>query len=397
MKMKIDINLKELERQFSLCIRCKRCTYGSWPENFSICPIYDKYKFFTYCAGGIIYLARAIQLGLVDKDGYEEVLKVISKCTSCGFCGETCKLVEVAPPYQDVTGLIGLLKVDLVNRGVYLSDEHREAINRIKELRRPFLVSSDEKERFSSIKSKVTNKGKILVFSGCIPSYKVVENFDSVVNILNKAKINYRVMDDEWCCGSPLLDLGNVNGIAELAEHNLEAIKIMGVNQVVFLCPHCQTTFQNIYPQITKKGLEFESIFITKYLKELIEKNALKPSKPISYKITYHDPCYLGRHLGDFESARGILNEIPKINLVEMERNKGESYCCGAGGGARILDQENSALICRERMKDFKNTGAGTLVTSCPLCKAQFRDINQSPTTQISIKDTVEILRESLD
>jgi hypothetical protein len=82
MKMKMDFGLKELERQFSLCIRCKRCTYGNWPENLPICPIYDKYKFFTYCGGGIIYLARAILLGLIEKENYDEVLKVISKCTS---------------------------------------------------------------------------------------------------------------------------------------------------------------------------------------------------------------------------------------------------------------------------------------------------------------------------
>jgi heterodisulfide reductase subunit D len=314
-----------------------------------------------------------------------------------GYCGQTCKLVEVAPPYQDVTDLIKLLKIDLVKKGVFLSEEHKEVINGIKEHKHPFLVSSEEKERLRSLKSKVPNKGEVLIFSGCIPSYKNVENIDSVINILNKAKINYHVMDDEWCCGSPLLDLGSVDGIAELAEHNLEAIKVRKVSKVVFLCPHCQETFQNIYPQATRKELDFESIFITKYLKELIDKNVLKPSKSLPYKISYHDPCYLGRYLGDFESARGIFNKIPRINLVEMERNKEESYCCGAGGGAGILDHDNSVAICQERMKDFKKTGAEVLVTSCPLCKSQFRNVGKNEGNGITVKDVVELLRESVN
>ena len=334
---------------------------------------------------------------MIEKADYEEVLEVISKCTSCGYCGETCKLVEVAPPYQDVTDLIGHLKMDLVKKGIFLSEEHKEVIDRVKELRSPFPVSAEERERFSNLKNRVPNKGKVLIFPGCAASYKTVENLDSVIDILSKAKINYHVIDDEWCCGSPLLDLGEVNGIAELAEHNVEAIKGIGVNQVVFLCPHCQNTFQKIYPQVIKKELGFKCISITKYLKELIDKNSLKPSRPLPHKITYHDPCYSGRHLGDFESAREIFSKIPQINLVEMERNKDDGYCCGAGGGARILDPANSAAICQERMKDFKKTGAEVLVTSCPLCKSQFRNVGNSNGSGMVVKDVVEILRESLD
>ncbi|MGA2463794.1 MAG: (Fe-S)-binding protein [Thermodesulfobacteriota bacterium] len=394
--MELDINLKELERQFSLCIRCKQCTYGSWPKNFPMCPIYDQYKFFTYSGGGLIYLARGILLGLIEKDRYDEVLKVASKCTSCNYCGQTCKLVKVGPPHQNVTDLIRLLKINLVNSGVYLSEEHKQVIDRVKETKHPFIFSSEE-EALKTLKSKVPNKGKILIFSGCLTSYKTSENLKAAIEVLNKAGIDYHMMNNEWCCGAPLLDLGNVDGIAELAEHNLETIKVMGVGKVVFLCPHCQETFQNVYPQVSEKKLDFELIFITKYLRELIDQNVLKPSKSLPYRISYHDPCYLGRYLGDYESARGIFDKIPKISLVEMERNRKESYCCGGGGGAKFLDYDNSMVICQERSKDFKKTGAEVLVTSCPLCKSQFRDLNQSINKKIVIKDTVEVLSESLD
>jgi len=205
------------------------------------------------------------------------------------------------------------------------------------------------------------------------------------------------MMENEWCCGGPLLDLGDANGIVELAKHNLRMIEEIGADKVLFLCPHCQETFQTVYPQVTERELDFELISITKYLNELIGNNVLKPSKPLPYSISYHDPCYLGRYLGDFKSARGIFSKIPKIDFVEMERNREDSYCCGAGGGARILDQDNSTAIGQERAKDFKKTGADVLVASCPLCKTQFRELSQYASKEIIVKDAVEVLRDSLE
>jgi Fe-S oxidoreductase len=138
-------------------------------------------------------------------------------------------------------------------------------------------------------------------------------------------------------------------------------------------------------------------IFITKYLNELINKNRLGSLKSLSYKVSYHDPCYLGRYLGDFDSARGILMSIPGLDLVEMKRNREESYCCGAGGGANILDYENAIAIGEERLRDFRKTGAEVLATSCPLCKSQFKDLGKDATKGIVIKDVTEILKESVE
>ncbi|MEI9478043.1 MAG: (Fe-S)-binding protein [Deltaproteobacteria bacterium] len=394
--MKLDADLKELEKQFSLCIKCKQCTYGSWPKNLPICPINDRYKFFTYSGGGIIFLARGILLGLIEKDHYDEALEVISKCTSCGFCGQTCKLVKVAAPFQNVTELIRLLKINLVKKGIYLSEKHKQVIDRIKETKRPFSISATEVEALRNLKNIAPNKGEILVFSGCTTSYKNRENLDAVIQILNKGKVDYHIINDEWCCGAPLLDLGDVDGVGELAVHHMETIERLGIEKMVFLCPHCQDTFKSAYPQLTGRKINCELMFMTKYLRELIDRNKLVPSKAIPYSFSYHDPCYLGRYLGDYDSAREIFRKIPQTKLLEMERNCEDSFCCGAGGGAKILDNDNSISIGQERMKDFRKTGAEVLVTSCPLCKSQFRDVNNKPKSTIVVKDVVEILKESL-
>ena len=394
--MKVDRGLKELERQFSLCIKCKQCTYGSWPKNLPVCPINDKYKFFTYSAGGILYLARAMLLGLIEPADYDEVLKIVSRCTSCGYCGEICKLVKAGPPHENVTELIKLLKINLVKNGVYQSEKHKQVIDRIKERKRLFFSSSKGK-KLGMLKREVPNKGKTLVFLGCISSYKQEEIVGSVIEILNKAEIAYQIMDDEWCCGAPLLDLGDINGISEFAEYHLETIRKMGIDEVLFLCPHCQDMFKNVYPQVTGRELDFELISITKYLRGIIDSNQLKPSKALSYKVSYHDPCYLGRYAGDFDSPRAILDKIPMLDFVEMERNREESYCCGAGGGAWVLDSDNAVAIGQERINEFEKTGMDLLVTACPLCKDQFCGLNMSGNKKIVVKDVVEVLKESLD
>jgi heterodisulfide reductase subunit D len=394
--MKLDTSLKELERQLSLCIKCKQCTYGSWPENLPACPINDRYKFFTYCGGGIIYLARGILLGLIEEDYYDEVLDVIIKCTSCQFCGQTCKLVKVAPPYQNVTDLIRLLKIHLVKKGIYVSDKHKETINFIKEKNRPFDVSAEEEKELGLLKRSVPNKGEVLLFPGCVTSYRNRENLKAVIEMLNMAGVDYQMEEEECCCGAPLLDLGSVDGMAGLVDRHLEQMRRMKIRKVVFMCPHCQETFKDIYPQMAKKELDFKLMFITSYLMKLIEEKRLEPLKSVPLKMSYHDPCYLGRSLGDFDSARGIFKKIPGLQFVEMRRTREENYCCGAGGGVKILEPENAMAIGQERTKDFMKTGSEVLTTSCPHCKSQFRDVNKSIGKNFVVKDVVEILRASL-
>jgi heterodisulfide reductase subunit D len=395
--MKLDVKLRELERQFSLCIRCKQCTYGSWPKNLPTCPINDQFKFFTYSGGGLIYLARAILLGLIPEEKYDEVLRVALKCTTCGYCGQTCKLVKVAPPYQNVTDLIRLLKINLVKKGVYVSQKHQEVIHRVKEKKCFFAVSFEEKVGLKATKNKIPDQGDVMIFAGCMASYEDKEILNTVIEILNRSSVDYRMMDEEWCCGGPLVDLGDTDGIAQIAEHNIEAISRARVDKVIFLCPHCQEVFMNTYPEILNKQLPFESIFITKYLRELLKKNRLKPLKSFPHKVAYHDPCYLGRYLGDFDSARGLLEAIPGLSLVEATRNRGDGYCCGAGGGTKIIDYDYSVSLGRRRLKDFGETGAEILVTSCPLCKSQFLDLNKKDSGKMVIQNVVEILGKSLD
>lgn len=395
--MKFDATLKLLERQFSLCIRCKQCTYGSWPDNYAVCPINDRYKFFTYSGGGIIYLARAMLLGLIEAPNYREVLEVISKCTSCGHCGATCQLVKAGPPFQNVSDLVKLVKANIVQQGTYLSERHKSIIEALKKDRRPFQPKEEEESAFNSLKHKVPNKGDILIFSGCITSYKGSNPLKAALSILDRYGVKYCMMDKEWCCGSPLIDLGDSRSIYEFAEHNLEAIKGTGARKILFLCPHCQETFKNVYPQVTNQALDFDVVSVGRYFNEIVDRRELSSLKSIANNLSYHDSCYSGRYLGDFASARELLQKIPEVHFVEMKRNKQDSYCCGAGGGSKVLDPANAMAIGAERMKDFERTGAEVLVTSCPWCKLQFRDVAGNARKEVVIKDIAEVLDDALN
>jgi len=217
-----------------------------------------------------------------------------------------------------------------------------------------------------------------------------------VIEMLNMAGVDYQMEEEECCCGAPLLDLGSVDGMAGLVDRHLEQMKRMRIRKVVFMCPHCQEAFKEIYPQMAKKELDFKLMFITSYLMKLIEEKRLEPLKSIPLKMSYHDPCYLGRSLGDFDSTRTIFKKIPGLQFVEMRRAREENYCCGAGGGVKILEPENAMAIGQERAKDFMKTGSEVLTTSCPHCKSQFRDVNKSISKNFLVKDVVEILRASL-
>ena len=135
--------------------------------------------------------------------------------------------------------------------------------------------------------------------------------------------------------------------------------------------------------------MDFELTFITRYLIQLIEEKKVPISKSVPRKVSYQDPCSLGRALGDFDSARDIFKKLPGLEFIEMRRNREDSYCCGAGGGMAILDPENGAAVGQERVKDFLKTGAEVLATSCPLCKLQFQHATKNVGKDTPVRDVV--------
>ena len=149
---------------------------------------------------------------------------------------------------------------------------------------------------------------------------------DATIKIFEEAQVNFSLLGDEWCCGAPSLDMGYRKEVSEAAEHNIKEIEKTGAEKVVFLCPHCLSIFSSFYPQITATKINAEFTFVTQFILDLARKNILKFSnsgKPHK-KVTFHDPCYLARYIGDVDSVREFLKLIPSVELVEMKRNRDE-------------------------------------------------------------------------
>jgi heterodisulfide reductase subunit D len=384
--------LKDIERQLALCIKCKKCTYGDWPNNLPMCPPYNKFGFYTYCGGGMLYLGRAILLNLIEPS--PEALEVISKCTMCGFCGEICELVKVTPPHLPVHELINIIKAELIEQGIDISKRGKAVFDSIKKEKNPFGVSYDK--RLKAHETFLNPKAKVMIFSGCFNTLKRKNTLDPTLRILEKAQVDFRLLGDEWCCGAPLLDMGYRKEIAELAEHNIKEIVNTRVEKVVFLCPHCLSIFSSFYPQITTTKISAELTYVTQFILDLARKNIVKfsnSSKPHK-KVAFHDPCYLARYIGDVQSVRELLKCIPSVELVEMKRNRNETYCCGAGGGVKISDPDYAEWIGKERLKEFIDTGASELITSCPHCVEHFWDVSGEMGFDFPVRDSLEIILE---
>ena len=157
--------------------------------------------------------------------------------------------------------------------------------------------------------------------------------------------------------------------------------------------PHSYHTFKNEYPEL---GGSFEVIHYSQLLAKLIKEGRLKPTKELNKKVTYHDPCYLGRHNGIYNEPREVLHSIPGIELIEMPRSRENSLCCGGGGGGIWMETKKGERFADIRLEEAIETGASVLAVACPFCMSMFDDsvLTLNKSDVIEIKDIAELLQE---
>jgi Fe-S oxidoreductase len=197
----------------------------------------------------------------------------------------------------------------------------------------------------------------------------------------------------EECDGNEIHILGESRIFQMLRDRNTELFAKAGAKKIITLSPHSYNIFRNEYPD------SFEVLHYTKILHELIKEGRLKPSSKLDMRVTYHDPCFLGRHAGEYEAPREILRAIPGVDLIEMERNRENSFCCGGGSGNFYTDffggGENSPS--RIRVREAYKTGANVLAVACPTCAVMLSEAikDEGIEESLIVKDISEILKES--
>ena len=244
-------------------------------------------------------------------------------------------------------------------------------------------------------------KPEYLFWVGCAGAfdvrYKKVSR--AFAKILNHFNISYAVLGkEESCTGDPARRSGNEMLFQMQALANIKVLNAYEVKKIITICPHCYNTYKNEYPDL---GGNYEVINYTQFLQQLIDEGKLKIDTFIfkNKKITYHDPCYLGRANGDYNSPRRVLNEIPS-QFVEMKRNKSFALCCGAGGGQMFKEAEKGDKeIFIERIEDALETNADIIATSCPFCMTMMTDglKYKNKEEEIFNYDIIELVAQSLE
>ena len=223
----------------------------------------------------------------------------------------------------------------------------------------------------------------MIYFRGCVAREKLNEIVEATEKILKHAGIEYNILENETCCGSFLLRTGFASDAEEVMKNTLKEI---GEETIITSCAGCYKTFKKDYKEIL--GVELDVVHTSQLFNNLIKNKKIEPIF-LDKTVTYHDPCHLGRHLEEYDAPREILDEIS--NLVEMERNKEKSRCCGAGGGVRAAFPEITENIAKMRIKDAEDIKAEILVTSCPFCILNLRSVSKDSSKILDLSEIITL------
>jgi Fe-S oxidoreductase len=239
---------------------------------------------------------------------------------------------------------------------------------------------------------------EFLFYVGCIRSFddRNKSVAAAMTKILNHLGTRYAILGmEEGCCGDPARRVGNEYLYQILAQANIETFNRYKIKKILTTCPHCLNTLKNEYRQL---GFQAEVIHHASFLQDQIQKGNLKFKKTADQKITYHDPCYLGRYSEIYSPPREIIHAIPSSSLIEMKRSGSKSFCCGAGGGWMWMDEKIGKRINLARLEDALETDPDGIATACPFCVTMFHDAIKDKGIQdnVQIWDIAELVEKAL-
>ncbi|HSF80445.1 MAG TPA: (Fe-S)-binding protein [Anaerolineales bacterium] len=358
------------------CIQCGKCTGG--------CPVAIK---------TVLNPRSLIYRLLVAGNGYDlEERDELWDCTTCATCSSRCpKLVN---PMEAVIALRGAF----VERG-RVHPNVKTALESTFRHGNPLTMPREERAAWTNeLSIKPFGPGvEYLYFVGCTPSYdpRVQQVARALVRLAQAANLDFGTLaEEESCCGSEIRRLGEAGLFEMIVEENTELFKGAGVGKMFTTSPHCFNAFKNDYPQ---DGLQVEHY--TQLLSGALQSGILKFSGRFEKTVTYHDPCYLGKHNAIFDEPRQVLTSIPGLKLVEMDRSREKSLCCEGGGGRMWLEGTNPGTrLARWRIQEALDTGAQVLATACPFCLLTLEEAlkHLNAEDKLCVMDIAEIAVQAL-
>jgi Fe-S oxidoreductase len=366
---------------FKYCYQCGKCDV--------VCP-WNRVRPFS-----IRKIVWQAALGLPEIE-----LDEIWRCTTCGRCPSHCprgvEQIEVGVAIRRIATAYDIFP-DSVS-GI------RSAGGSLASDGNPLGEERGTRDAWASgLSLKPFTEGmELLFFVGCYYSYdpRMRKVALATANILERAGVDFGILGSkESCCGESIRKAGNEEVFRTLAKENIKAFIDNGVKRILVASPHCYHTFKNEYPEFM---VHFEVVHISQFLMELVEFGRLHLPKGRNggppTTVTFHDPCYLGRHNGIYDPPRDLLKKLPGLDLVEMPDSRQDSLCCGGGGGRIWAETPKGERFSDLRVAQAKEVGAEVLATSCPYCISNFEEsrLALGDDDPLVIKDVTELIWEAI-
>ncbi len=397
--IKTDMISPTFMMQYDACTRCGEC--DKW------CPVLDakdgdrKYspmdkisRFRAFMGQSYGLKAKLFGPKRLDEDDIQDFADAFFHCSTCGVCASVC------PAGINTVDMYEATRQQLVMRdnGPYGKTVMFPKL--IGEYRNPYM--KDQKQRLDWIPDdvEIAEEADVAYFAGCTAGFNQQVLGVATARVLNHLNVPFIYLgEEETCCSSALIRTGQPHkgDIPKLnALHNVEALEARGVKKVMFACAGCYRVATIDWPKLIGRKPNFEVVHVADLLADLIQQGKIEWKKSFDNKtITYHDPCHLGRHCGVYETPRIVLDNLPGLKFVEMDRIKELQRCCGAGGGVKAGIADVALDIASERIRDAQAVNADILASCCPFCRRNIGDgrdnvYDQQGSTNFDLRDNPE-------
>ncbi len=389
---------KDLFDSYS-CTECGRCQIACPASNtgkpLNPRQVIHDLKVNLLTNGYAIKRGQKPTLPLIGSNGEGSITEdVIWSCTTCGACMEVC------PVFIEQMPKILQLRRYLVEMKAHFPEELLNLFENMEQRSNPWGIAPTERTKWcSQLNVKpFDNSTEYLLYVGCAGAFDSRNKQVTVAlsTVLDAAGVSYGILGkEELCCGDSLRRLGNEFVFDKMARDNIKMFMEKGVKKIITLCPHCFSTLKNDYRQY---GFEGEVIHHADLIDELLAKGKLKLKNSVNMgKVLFHDSCYLGRHNDIYEPPRNVIKKATGKGPEEMERNRDNSFCCGAGGGRMWMEEHLGTRINLERVSEAIKKNPDTVCVTCPYCMTMFEDgLKDKNADKIAVKDIAEVVAEGL-
>ena len=401
-EMKLDkFTVKQLA-EIDACTRCGNCLdlcsayIGSGDVSISPKKKMEKLKKAVDARYNIFY--RLFGKKKLSEKDLEAISKAAFDCTMCSRCEVDChiniklkdmwlKLREILVDSGKYPEILDMMRTRLINSHNVSFDTNEGRTNWAAQ------IPDIPENRY------IKEKADVIYFVGCVSSFspRVFKIPRSIVQILNAANVDFGLLgDEEWCCGFPLLSSGFKDDFIDFAKHNIEKVNKTGARYLITSCPSCYHMWKHTYTEL-KLGIkaEFEILHVVQYIYKIVKEGKLT-LKPLDLKVTYHDPCDLGRNSDVYEEPRNLIKMIPGVKFVELENNRKSATCCGGGGNVEAVNVKLSDSIAKIKAHEIIKTGVDIIVTSCQQCVRTIQQALKKENSKIKTMDISELLLASI-